>query len=149
MADDTITRGSIRGLGSPLYICGNIHTNLINARAIKVQCHMASAANVILLLLPLRPNNPRNKFYKSGFTTLKLAWTIIHPIHRFKSSDWLKKKDHLTWIIFNDVHVCYPCVLFFTISLTLKETVIVAAAASVVSAELILLSLLAAEFGTQ
>ena len=37
---------------------------------------------------------------------------IIHPIHRFKSSDWLRG-GHMTWIIFNNVnvwkliHVCY------------------------------------------
>ena len=29
---------------------------------------------------------------------------FIHPIHRFKSSDWLKE-GHMTWIIFNNVHV--------------------------------------------
>ena len=49
---------------------------------------------------------------------------IIHTIHRFKSSDRLKK-DHMSWNIFYNVyvwkliHVCY----FFTISLTLGETV--------------------------
>ena len=31
-------------------------------------------------------------------------YTIIHPIHRFKSSDWLKE-GHMTWIIFDNVHV--------------------------------------------
>ena len=41
---------------------------------------------------------------------------IIHPIHRFKSCDWLKE-GHMTWIIFDNVrvwkliHVCY-CLLF-------------------------------------
>ena len=29
---------------------------------------------------------------------------IIHPVHRFKLSDWLKE-GHLTWTIFDDVHV--------------------------------------------
>ena len=29
---------------------------------------------------------------------------IIHRIHRFKSSDWLKE-GHMTWIIFDNVHV--------------------------------------------
>ena len=29
---------------------------------------------------------------------------IIHPIHTFKSSNWLKE-DHMTWIIFDNVHV--------------------------------------------
>ena len=29
---------------------------------------------------------------------------VIHPIHRFKSSDWLKE-GHMTWIIFDNVHV--------------------------------------------
>ena len=52
---------------------------------------------------------------------------IIHPIHRFKLSDWLKE-GHMTWIIFDNVHVfnCLetnPCVLVFTISLTLEEAV--------------------------
>ena len=48
---------------------------------------------------------------------------IIHHIHRFKSSDWLKK-GHMTWIIFDNVHVWKLIhVLFFTISLTLKEAV--------------------------
>ena len=28
---------------------------------------------------------------------------VIHPIHRCKSSDWLK--GHMTWIIFDNVHV--------------------------------------------
>ena len=48
----------------------------------------------------------------------------IHPIHRLKSSDWLRE-GHMTWIIFDNVHVwklihvCY----FFTISLTLEEAV--------------------------
>ena len=30
--------------------------------------------------------------------------TIIHLIHRFKSSDWLKE-GHMTWIILDKVHV--------------------------------------------
>ena len=29
---------------------------------------------------------------------------IIHPIHRFKSSDWLKE-GHMTRIIFDNVHI--------------------------------------------
>ena len=29
---------------------------------------------------------------------------FIHPIHRFKSSDWLKE-GHTTWIIFDNVHI--------------------------------------------
>ena len=29
---------------------------------------------------------------------------IIHSIHRFKSSDWIKE-GHMTWIIFDNVHV--------------------------------------------
>ena len=29
---------------------------------------------------------------------------FIHPIHRFKSSHWLKE-GHMTWIIFDNVHV--------------------------------------------
>ena len=41
---------------------------------------------------------------------------FIHPIHRFKSSDWLKE-GHMAWIIFDNVHVwkLNPCVLVFTI----------------------------------
>ena len=37
---------------------------------------------------------------------------IIHPVHRFKSSDWIKE-GHMPWIIFDNVHfwklihVCY------------------------------------------
>ena len=37
---------------------------------------------------------------------------FIHPIHRFKSSDWIKE-GHMTWIIFDNVrvwkliHMCY------------------------------------------
>ena len=33
-----------------------------------------------------------------------LLFSIIHPIHGFKSSDLLKE-DHMTWIIFDNVHV--------------------------------------------
>ena len=29
---------------------------------------------------------------------------FIHPIYRFKSSDWLKE-GHMTWNIFDSVHV--------------------------------------------
>ena len=29
---------------------------------------------------------------------------VIHPIHRFESSDWLKE-GHMTWISFDNVHV--------------------------------------------
>ena len=29
---------------------------------------------------------------------------IVNPIHRFKSSDWLKE-GHMTWTIFDNVHV--------------------------------------------
>ena len=29
---------------------------------------------------------------------------VIHTIHRFKSSDWLKE-GHLKWIIFDNVHI--------------------------------------------
>ena len=48
---------------------------------------------------------------------------IIHPIRRFKSSDSLKE-GHMTWIIFDNFHVLKLIhVLFFTISLTLKEAV--------------------------
>ena len=38
-----------------------------------------------------------------GATNLDL-WHVIHPIHRFQSSDWLKE-GHMTWIIFDNVHV--------------------------------------------
>ena len=31
------------------------------------------------------------------------SFIFIHPIHRFKSSDWLKE-DHMTWISFDNVH---------------------------------------------
>ena len=40
---------------------------------------------------------------------------IIHLIRRFKSSDWLKE-GHMTWIIFDNVHVwklIHVCYLFF------------------------------------
>ena len=39
---------------------------------------------------------------------------IIHHIHRFKSSDWLKE-GHMTWIIFDNVHVwkLIHCVSFY------------------------------------
>ena len=50
---------------------------------------------------------------------------IIHPIHRFKSSDWLKE-GHMTWIIFFQQCSCLetnPYVLFFTVSRTLEEAV--------------------------
>ena len=49
---------------------------------------------------------------------------VIHPLHRFKSSDWLKE-GHMTWIIFQQCSCLEtsPCVLFFTISLTLKEAI--------------------------
>ena len=42
---------------------------------------------------------------------------IIHPIHRFKLSDWLKE-GHMTWIIFDNVHAWK-----LIISLTLKEAI--------------------------
>ena len=55
-----------------------------------------------------------------------LQWIniIIHPIYGFKSSDWLKE-GHVTWIIFDNVHVwklihvCY----FLLFSRTLEEAV--------------------------
>ena len=48
---------------------------------------------------------------------------IIHPIHRFKSFDWLKE-SHMTWIIFRQCSCLQtnPCVLVFTISLTLRRS---------------------------
>ena len=51
-------------------------------------------------------------------------YIIIHSIHRFKSSDWLKE-GHMTWIIFEQCSCLEtnPCVLVFTISLTVKEAV--------------------------
>ena len=66
-----------------------------------------------------------------SFGHASLHITCIHPIHRFTSSDWIKE-GHMTWIIFDNVHVWKLIhVLFFTISLTLEEAVT------------------AAEFGTQ
>ena len=61
-------------------------------------------------------------WYKTKFAQNDALLQFIHPIHRFKSSDWLKE-GHMTWIIFDNVHVfnCLetnPCVLVFTISLT-------------------------------
>ena len=40
---------------------------------------------------------------------------FIHPIHRFKSSDWFEK-GHMTWIIFDNDHVwklIHVCVIFY------------------------------------
>ena len=37
-------------------------------------------------------------------TTTKQMRPQWHPIHRFKSPDWLKE-GHMTWIIFDNVHV--------------------------------------------
>ena len=34
----------------------------------------------------------------------KEIYDVIHFIHRIKSSDWLKE-GHMTWIIFDNVHV--------------------------------------------
>ena len=44
------------------------------------------------------------RFIGPLLTRLLTNWltSIIHPIHIFKSSDWLK--GHMTWIIFNNVH---------------------------------------------
>ena len=36
--------------------------------------------------------------------SMRVIFTIIHTIHRFKSSDWLKE-GHMTWVIFDNVHV--------------------------------------------
>ena len=49
--------------------------------------------------------------------------SIIHTIHRFKSFDWLKE-SHMTWIIFRQCSCLQtnPCVLVFTISLTLRRS---------------------------
>ena len=50
---------------------------------------------------------------------------VIHPIHRFKSSDWLKE-GHMTWIISDSVHAwkLIHIVLFLLYSsLTLEEAV--------------------------
>ena len=48
---------------------------------------------------------------------------FIHPIHRFKSSDWLK--GHMAWISFDNVHVgkLTVCVSFYFFPLTLGEAV--------------------------
>ena len=80
-------------------------------------------------------------FYTYGLITSN---NVIHPIHRFKSPDWLKE-GHMTWISFDNVHVrklihvCYTLseatlskygqfiylfiYLLFTISMTLGEAV--------------------------
>ena len=53
----------------------------------------------------------------------KHLFTIKHPIHRFKVSNWFKE-GHMTWIIFNNVNVwklIHVCYLVFYISLTLEE----------------------------
>ena len=35
------------------------------------------------------------------FPLMQVILTIIHPIHRFKLSDWLKE-GHMTWISFDN-----------------------------------------------
>ena len=56
--------------------------------------------------------NVISKIDHKNYTWLKWIWSLnslmnnIHPIHRFKWFDWLKKESHMTWIIFNNVHVC-------------------------------------------
>ena len=46
------------------------------------------------------------------FFSFFLLVFIIHPIHRFKSSDLLKVGHIMTWTSFDNVHVwkLYPCV---------------------------------------
>ena len=52
---------------------------------------------------------PRHNFYDfvNQYTIVELEkWSIapiIHPIHRFKSRDWLKE-GHMAWISFDHVH---------------------------------------------
>ena len=54
---------------------------------------------------------------------LEAIMNLIHPIHLFKSSHWLKE-GHMTWISFDNVLTMFllgtnqtnPCVLVFTIS---------------------------------
>ena len=68
--------------------------------------------------------------FEGYYTNLKVRFnifSIIHPIHRFKSSDWVKE-GNMTWINFDNVHIRKPIhvcssVLVFTISLTLREAV--------------------------
>ena len=41
---------------------------------------------------------------KAAHLMLYAVYHIIHPIHSFKLSDWLKE-GRMTWIIFDNVHV--------------------------------------------
>ena len=52
---------------------------------------------MISLLLQVSPMLQQNNH------NLKL-YCVTHPIHSFKSSDWLKE-GHMIWISFDDVHV--------------------------------------------
>ena len=54
------------------------------------------------LLTPLPPCLAAPSFWKVWLRPC--YYLIIHPINRFKSSDWLKE-GHMTWIIFDNVHV--------------------------------------------
>ena len=49
--------------------------------------------------------------------------SIIHPIHRFKSSDWLKEAHMTDYFRQCSCLETNPYVLVFTISLTLEEAV--------------------------
>ena len=65
-------------------------------------------------------------YISTGSSSHKGSYSSLYTpfMHRFKSSDWLKK-GHMTWISFHNVHVrklIHVC-QFFTISLTLGESV--------------------------
>ena len=54
-----------------------------------------------------------------------LTFDVIQPIHRFKSPNWLKKLRSHDMVYFQQCSCLEtnPCVLFFAISMTLREAV--------------------------
>ena len=97
--------------------------------ATHVRCDQSQWRSMLLPECIHRSDFPCKVYQSHRWCGSRIWWSletggqsILHPIHWFELSDWLKD-GHMTWTIFDNVcvwkliHVCY----FFIISLTLDE----------------------------